>query len=133
MSGEPRFITVEEALFFHGEEIKQAGGTEGIRDPGGLAAALAAPQATFDGAYLMPSLFEMAAAYVESVCAHHPFVDGNKRTGAACALTFLLLNGYDIEEEYDEELADKVVDLVTHQIDRASLADYFQRRVRATG
>ena len=76
----------------------------------------------------MGDIFEMAAAYVESVCVRHPFVDGNKRTGAVCALTFLLLNGYEIDEIYDEELADKVLDLVTHQIDRQGLADFFRTR-----
>ena len=77
-------------------------------------------------------LFEMAAAYVESVCTHHPFVDGNKRTGTVCALTFLLLNGHEVDEQYDEELADKVLDLVTHKTDRQALADYFRDRSRQT-
>ena len=36
MTGEPRFITLEEAVFFHKEEIRQAGGSDGIRDPEGL-------------------------------------------------------------------------------------------------
>ena len=47
------------------------------------------------------NLFEMAATYVESVCIHHPFLDGNKRTGTACAVTFLYLNGYELHEKYD--------------------------------
>ena len=106
MTEEPHFISLEEAVLFHREEIKRAGGAEGIRDPNGLAAALAAPQATFGGSYLLGDLFAMAAAYVESICTHHPFIDGNKRTGTACALVFLLLNGYEIDEKYDEELAD---------------------------
>ena len=130
MTEEPYFITVEEAVFFHREEIRRAGGTEGIRDPGGLEAALAAPKAGVAGSCLMNDLFEMAAAYVESVCARHPFIDGNKRTGAACALTFLLLNGFEIDETYDEEIADRVLDLVTHRTDRQGLADYFRERAR---
>ena len=130
MTEEPHFITLEEAMLFHREEIKRAGGAEGIRDPDGLAAALAAPQAAFGGSYLLGDLFEMAAAYVESICARHPFIDGNKRTGTACALVFLLLNGYEIDEEHDEELADQVLDLVMHRTDREGLADYFRKRSR---
>ncbi|NBC67033.1 MAG: type II toxin-antitoxin system death-on-curing family toxin [Bacteroidetes bacterium] len=38
----------------------------------------------------------------------HRFVDGNKRTALASALTFLYLNGYEVEESYDLELADLV-------------------------
>ncbi len=130
MTEEPYFITLEEAMLFHREEIKRAGGAEGIRDQDGLAGALAAPQAAFGGSYLLADVFEMAAAYVESICARHPFIDGNKRAGTACALVFLLLNGYEIDEEYDEELADRVLDLVTHQTDREDLADYFRERSR---
>lgn len=133
MTEEPRFITTEEAMFFHREEVKMAGGAAGIRDMEALAAALMAPQATFGGAYLLADLFEMAAVYIESICTRHPFFDGNKRTGTACALVFLLLNGYEMEEEYDEELADKVLDLVTHRIDRGSLAEYFRNRSQETG
>jgi death-on-curing protein len=40
----------------------------------------------------------------------HPFVDGNKRTALASALTFLYLNGYSVEERYDEDLADLTID-----------------------
>ncbi len=131
MNEEPYFITIEEAIYFHDEEIKQAGGSDGIRDRKSLEAALGAPKAAFCDSWLM-DLFEMAAAYVESVCTHHPFVDGNKRTGTACALTFLLLNGYEIDEQYDEEMADRVLDLVTHKIDKQGLADYFRERSRPT-
>ncbi|MDT8389286.1 MAG: type II toxin-antitoxin system death-on-curing family toxin [Lentisphaeria bacterium] len=130
MTGEPHFITLEEALFFHKEEIRQAGGSEGIRDPESLEAALSAPKVAFGNAFLMGDIFEMAAAYVESVCARHPFVDGNKRTGTVCALTFLLLNGYEIDEMYDLELADIVLDLVTHKIDRQGLADFSRTRAK---
>ncbi len=35
----------------------------------------------------------MAAAYLFHVVKNHPFVDGNKRTGLAVALTFLEVNG----------------------------------------
>lgn len=34
----------------------------------------------------------MAAAYLFHLCQNHPFVDGNKRTGANAAITFLLIN-----------------------------------------
>ncbi len=88
MIDEPYFISFEDALFFHKEEIKYSGGAIEIRDQKALLAAQDAPKATFGGKFLM-NLFEMAATYVESICTHHPFLDGNKRTGTVCALTFL--------------------------------------------
>jgi death-on-curing protein len=130
MTDEPRFITTREAVFFHQEEILRAGGSEGIGDPEALDAALAAPKAALGHSFLMQDLFEMAASYVESICARHPFIDGNKRTGTVCALTFLLLNGYEIDEADDEELADRVLDLVTHRIGRQGLASYLRSRAR---
>jgi death-on-curing protein len=126
---EPVFIALEDALFFHQEEIKRAGGISGIRDQAALEAALGAPKASFGGAYLM-DVFEMAATYVESVCANHPFLDGNKRAGTACALTFLYLNGYEVDEHHDEELADMILDLVCHRINKKAVSDYFRKQSR---
>jgi len=47
----------------------------------------------------------MAAAYLFHIVQNHPFVDGNKRTGAVCALVFLEINGIRInapESELEE-------------------------------
>lgn len=49
----------------------------------------------------------MAAAYLFHITQNHPFFDGNKRTGANAAITFLLMN--DIEPTFDE---DSLVDLI---------------------
>lgn len=65
---------------------------------------MAAPQASFDGKYLMDH-FEIAAAYVTSLFTHHPFLDANKRTAAGGALVFLSINGFIVNESRDEELA----------------------------
>ena len=129
MTEEPVFITFEDALFFHKEEIRRSGGIGGIRDQTALEASLGAPKASFGGDYLM-DLFAMAATYVESVCANHPFLDGNKRAGTACALTFLYLNGYEVDENHDEELADMIIDLVCHMIDKNTVSDYCTRQAR---
>ena len=56
-----------------------------------LIAAVHAPQATHEGEYLL-DLFDMAATYLVSLAVRHPFIDGNKRTAAATALTFLYIN-----------------------------------------
>jgi death-on-curing protein len=37
---------------------------------------------------------ELAAAYAYGIARNHPFIDGNKRTAAVIAETFLMLNGY---------------------------------------
>ena len=39
----------------------------------------------------------MAGAYLFHVVQNHPFLDGNKRTGAAAALIFLDINGIEVD------------------------------------
>ena len=78
------------------------GGEQGL---GRLEAALLTPQATWDGAYLYPTLFDQAAAIFRSIVQGHPLVDGNKRTGLAAMALFLMLNGYVFWMPRDEAVA----------------------------
>ncbi len=72
--------------------------------------------------------FEMAASYIYSIAYHHPFLDGNKRTALLSALIFLYFNGYTCHEEYEEELADHVLDLLTHHEEKEELAAFIRGR-----
>jgi death-on-curing protein len=121
MKSEPVFLSLDEILYIHQEEIRIAGGEPNIREPDGVKACTEAPKASFGGEFLHDSL-GMAAAYITCLTMRHPFVDGNKRTALASALTFLYMNGYSIEETYDEQLADLVVDFVTKKVDQDELA-----------
>jgi death-on-curing protein len=93
----PDFLTLQDILFLHSDQIDRYGGEHGVRDLGLLESARAQPQATFGGELLHKDLFEMAAAYLYHIVQNHPFVDGNKRTGAVAALVFLDLNGIAID------------------------------------
>jgi death-on-curing protein len=130
MNGNPRFLLLDEVLFFHEQEMKRSASSLAIRDIKALEAALAGPKASFSGKYLM-DIFEMAASYAFSICFNHPFLDGNKRTAALSAVSFLYLNGYEYREAYKEELADKILALVKKQIDKKDLASYFRRQSTA--
>jgi prophage maintenance system killer protein len=57
------FLDLEDVLGLHRASLNRWGGLDGIRDQGALEAAIAQPQATFDGEYLHEDLFSMAAAY----------------------------------------------------------------------
>jgi death-on-curing protein len=91
----PTFLSLDEVLETHRDQITRYGGAAGIRDLGLLQSALAQPQATFGGQFLHADVFEMAAAYLFHIVQNHPFVDGNKRVGAVAAIVFLLLNDED--------------------------------------
>ncbi|MGB7569605.1 MAG: type II toxin-antitoxin system death-on-curing family toxin [Chitinivibrionales bacterium] len=127
MTIEPRFLTIPEVIEIHDQEIVAAGGLSGVRDLNALDSAVGAPQASFSGQFLM-DIFEMAATYLNSIAINHPFMDGNKRTALASSLTFLFMNGYEIEESYDEELADKTLDLVTRKITKSDLTKHLKAR-----
>ena len=87
------YLTAAQVLFIHGRLIVETGGASGIRDLGLLEAAVARPQATFDGEDLYADLATKAAALMASLVGNHPFVDGNKRVGIAAAAIFLQRNG----------------------------------------
>jgi death-on-curing protein len=97
----PAFLTLHEALEIHANQIELYGGSPGIRDQGLLEAALAQPEAMFDGNFLHPDIFEMAAAYLYHLVQNHPFVDGNKRVGTAATAVFLSINGIELNEKLD--------------------------------
>jgi len=86
---DPLFVNLEEVMEIHAHLIQKYGGTEGIRDVSLLESALAMLRAGFAGQYLHGDLFEMAAAYLFHIVQNHPFLDGNKRVGAATALVSL--------------------------------------------
>jgi death-on-curing protein len=107
---EPIFLTLDEVLAIHADQIRRYGGAPGTRDLSVLSSAMAMPETTFDGEYLHGNDFEMAAAYLFHIARNHPFVDGNKRTALMTALVFLGLNGQRLEAESDSlyELVDAV-------------------------
>ena len=104
---EPVFLELGEMLLIHKDQLQRYGGSTGIRDIGILQSATAMPRAGIADRYLHEDLFEMAAAYMYYVVRDHPFVDGNKRTGAVAALVFLEMN--DIEILVDEEELESTV------------------------
>jgi len=118
---DPDFITTEDVLGIHADQIERYGGSAGVHDLGLLEAAVAMPRASFAGAFLHNDLFEMAAAYLFHLVQNHPFVDGNKRAGAAVALVFLDLNGIEVAID-DEALVALVLSVAQGQTTKAEIA-----------
>jgi death on curing protein len=95
-------ILLEDILAIHHASIEVFGGSKGIRDMGMLESALARPFQTFGGEDLYPTPAEKAAALCESLIINHPFVDGNKRTGFAAMVAFLMEQGMQLTAPEDE-------------------------------
>ncbi len=122
---DPTFLGLEEVLKIHHDQIERYGGDPGIRDMGLLQSALALPQAAFGGQYLHGDLFEMAAAYLFHITGNHPFVDGNKRTGAVAALVFLILNGVQIDAD-QSDFEQLVWTVAEGKANKGELAEFFR-------
>lgn len=65
-----------------------------VRDFGLLHSAVERPKATFDNQDLYPTVFNKAAALLQSLTLNHPFTDGNKRTAWLSTKRFLFLNQF---------------------------------------
>jgi death-on-curing protein len=98
------FLKISQVLFIHDQMVKRFGGSHGIRDIGLIESAVARPQATFGGKHLYSSLFDRAAALLQSLLKKHPFVDGNKRTALVSAGVFLKKNGYKLINNHKQEV-----------------------------
>jgi death on curing protein len=96
------YLSLGAILYLHEQLIKEFGGAIGLRDEGALRSAVARPRSTFGGQSLYPSLFEKAAALLESLCLNHPFIDGNKRVAYAAAGLLLELNGWRLRADADD-------------------------------
>jgi death on curing protein len=124
---EPWFLSLDEILEMHQQQIDRYGGSHGIRDVAGLESAVATPQVTFGGEFLHRSIPAMAAAYLFHLCQNHPFIDGNKRAGANVAITFLLINDWNPPFDQDE-LADLVLAVASGQTGKSDLTEIFESR-----
>lgn len=124
---EPVFLSLDEVLEIHEQQIERYGGSSGLRDAAGLESAVATPQATFGGEFLHPSIPAMAAAYLFHLCQNHPFIDGNKRAGANAAITFLLMNNWD-STFTEDEFADLVLSGASGGLGKQGLIGIFERR-----
>lgn len=87
----------EKVLLLHQLITQETGGSNEIRDFDLLDSALESVYATFDNIELYPTKEEKGARLGFSLISNHAFVDGNKRIGMYVMLTFLAVNGTEIE------------------------------------
>ncbi len=128
---EPIFLGLDEVIGIHNDQIRRYGGHPGIRDIELLKSAVAMPAACFGGDYLHTDIYEMAAAYLFHIVRNHPFIDGNKRTGAVASVVFLMMNG--IELQADEDSFEKMVlSAAEGKIDKAVVAHFFREYAENT-
>lgn len=117
------WVATEVARAAHGEQLAEHGGGEGVRDAGALESAMMRPRNL--ALYGEPDAAALAAAYAFGIARNHPFVDGNKRTAAVVAETFLVLNGHALQAS-DAELVVAILALAAGELAEDELADWFR-------
>ena len=87
----------DKVLLLHQLIAQETGGSVGIRDEGLLESALETAFSSFDGQEFYPTKEEKGARIGHSLISNHAFVDGNKRIGVYVMLTFLEVNGIELD------------------------------------
>ena len=93
-AAEPVWLSRTVLDVIHDAQLREHGGSAGIRDEGLLDSALNRPRNKH--AYGETDLSVLAAAYAFGIAKNHGFVDGNKRTAFVAAAIFLAVNGVDL-------------------------------------
>lgn len=124
---EPHWLTRVVIDAMHSDQLREHGGLPGVRDENVLESALARPQQKwhYDSETDMAML---GAAHPFGFVRGHPFRDGNKRIGFLAMVTFLGINGHELEAT-DAEVVAEFVALADGSLSENELADWIRDHV----
>ena len=123
-----QYLTIEQVLDIHNQIMARTGGASGITNMGLLESSIAQPQMTFNGQELYATLPEKAVALGFSLIKNHPFLDGNKRIGHAAMEVFLILNGWEINANLEEQ-EQIILQVASGAMAREDFADWLQAKI----
>jgi len=124
---EPTWLTRVVVDAFHTDQVREHGGLLGVRDENGLESALARPHHKW---LYEPAtdLAALGAAYAFGLARNHPYNDGNKRVALVAMLTFLAINGRDIDAA-DDDLLTTMLALAAGHLTEPELAAWLRPRM----
>jgi death on curing protein len=120
-------LEAEDVLGLYAEIFKctLAEARDQLRNPDGLKGAVARP---LNHAYYQSADFAMQAAVLTvGIAETQPFVEGNKRAALASMLTFIAVNGFELDASQDQ-LADWIIRL-SADLDSVGLASLIRSAV----
>jgi death-on-curing protein len=126
------FLTTEEIVAGHYFMMKQMNDLDqaGINDISVLESAVNRPMQTVFGEDAYPTLFDKAAALLESLVKNHCFVNGNKRTAYLSMKAFLRVNGYDFNMDRVDAV-EFIVSIALGKYQIAEIAEMLEKHSRA--
>lgn len=116
---------MHEILTIHYKLVEQTGGSHGVRDLNALESVENRPQSGAFGSEFYETLPLKAAAIMHSLIHFHPFVDGNKRTGMVAGISFLRMNGLDLDV-VSQDLEDYAVHVATSDASVEEIAEWIE-------
>ena len=124
---EPHWLSRVVIDAIHGDQLREHGGLPGVRDENVLESALARPQQKwrYEAQTDVPML---AAAYAFGLVTGHPYRDGNKRIGFLAMVTFLGINGHELEAP-ETDVVVEFLALADGRVSENQLADWIRERV----
>jgi death-on-curing protein len=121
-SAEPLWVSRLVLDAVHLDQLREHGGSPGVREENTLEAALARPQQQWHHEP-QSDLATLAAAYGWGLVTSHPYRDGKKRTAFLAMAIFLGLNGADIEAT-QEDVVTTMLSAAAGQLTEAQLAGW---------
>lgn len=112
------------------DQLREHGGLPGIRDENILESALARPQQKWHYGE-KSDIATLAAAYGFALVKNHPYRDGNKRVGFLAMVTFLGMNGHELEAT-DAEVVTEMLALANGRVSEEELADWLRQQPRSS-
>jgi len=124
---EPHWLSRVVIDAIHSDQLREHGGLPGVRDENVLESALARPQQKwhYETQTDVPML---AAAYAFGLVRGHPYRDGNKRIGFLAMVTFLGINGHDLEAP-EADVVVEFLALAHGRVSENQLADWIRERI----
>ena len=120
---EPRWLTEDQVIRAHAEQLAIFGGPAGIRDEGMLGSALDRPKNKWT--YGESDLARLAAACAFGLSRNHPFVDGNKRAAFMAMMIFLRKNGVRFAPP-EAEATEAMLSLAAGDVDEDGLSRWIR-------
>jgi len=120
-----KYLTVENVLDLHEKILKNTKEDKELAPHTSLSSALHRidDHITYDG---LDDIHEIAALYGIAIAKGHCFNNGNKRTALVSMLTFLLLNGINIDVS-NELIEEVMVEIATDQINKKQLTIWLKK------
>jgi len=125
---EPTWLTRRIVDVIHDAQLREHGGTPGVRDAGLLDSTIA--RARQKWAYGEKVDFAtLAAAYAFGLAKNQGYIDGNKRVAFMAGYVFLRLNGYDVDA-VEADVAGTIASVPAARLSERAMAEWFGQHVR---